>query len=64
MNGQSSILSGVSRAQRVDTLGEKRYSCLMEKSNITEGITFDDVLLVPRFSDLTPDLVDTSTRLT
>jgi IMP dehydrogenase len=36
----------------------------MEKLNITEGITFDDVLLVPRFSNLTPDEADTSTRLT
>ncbi len=36
----------------------------MEKLNITEGITFDDVLLVPRFSDITPDIADTSTRLT
>lgn len=36
----------------------------MEKLNITEGITFDDVLLVPRFSNVTPDVADTSTRLT
>ena len=36
----------------------------MEKLNITEGITFDDVLLVPRFSDVTPDAADTSSRLT
>ena len=36
----------------------------MEKSNITDGITFDDVLLVPRFSDITPDMADTTTRLT
>jgi len=36
----------------------------MEKLNITEGITFDDVLLVPRFSNVTPDEADTSTRLT
>lgn len=32
--------------------------------NIPEGITFDDVLLVPRYSEVTPDIVDTSTRLT
>ncbi|MDP6541581.1 MAG: IMP dehydrogenase, partial [Phycisphaerales bacterium] len=31
---------------------------------ITEGITFDDVLLVPRYSEVTPDKADTSTRLT
>jgi IMP dehydrogenase len=36
----------------------------MEKLNITEGITFDDVLLVPRFSEVTPDEADTSSRLT
>jgi IMP dehydrogenase len=36
----------------------------MGKSNITDGITFDDVLLVPKFSDVTPDMVDTSTQLT
>lgn len=29
-----------------------------------DGITFDDVLLVPAYSELTPDLVDTATRLT
>jgi IMP dehydrogenase len=36
----------------------------MEMKNITEGITFDDVLLVPRYSEVTPDQADTSTRLT
>ncbi len=36
----------------------------MEKLNITDGITFDDVLLVPRYSEITPDAADTSTRLT
>ncbi len=36
----------------------------MEKLDIIEGITFDDVLLVPRFSDVTPDAADTSSRLT
>jgi len=36
----------------------------MEMMNIPEGITFDDVLLVPRYSEVTPDIVDTSTRLT
>ena len=29
-----------------------------------EGLTFDDVLLVPRYSEVTPNLVDTRTRLT
>lgn len=36
----------------------------MEKLHIPDGITFDDVLLVPRFSEVTPDCADTSTRLT
>ena len=36
----------------------------MEAKIVLEGITFDDVLLIPAFSELTPDLVDTSTRLT
>ena len=36
----------------------------MESKIILDGITFDDVLLIPAYSDLTPDLVDTSTRLT
>ena len=36
----------------------------MEKSIITDGITFDDVLLIPRYSNVTPEMVDTSTLLT
>jgi len=31
---------------------------------IGEGITFDDVLLVPQYSDVTPNMVDISTHLT
>lgn len=31
---------------------------------IGEGITFDDVLLVPQYSEVTPNLVDITTRLT
>jgi len=31
---------------------------------VAEGITFDDVLLVPRYSDVLPSGVDTSARLT
>ncbi|MFT5081791.1 MAG: IMP dehydrogenase, partial [Planctomycetota bacterium] len=30
--------------------------------NIPEGLTFDDVLLVPRHSDLIPSEVDVSSR--
>ena len=29
-----------------------------------EGITFDDVLLVPQYSEVTPNMIDVSTRLT
>jgi IMP dehydrogenase len=36
----------------------------MEHKRIEEGITFDDVLLVPTASDITPDLADTTSRLT
>ena len=31
---------------------------------IGEGITFDDVLLVPAYSEVTPNMVDLSTSLT
>ena len=31
---------------------------------IGEGITFDDVLLVPQYSEVTPDMIDLSTHLT
>ncbi len=31
---------------------------------VAEGITFDDVLLIPEYSQITPDQADTSTRLT
>ena len=31
---------------------------------IGDGITFDDVLLVPAYSEVTPNLVDLSTSLT
>jgi IMP dehydrogenase len=36
----------------------------MEHKIIQDGITFDDVLLVPDFSRITPDQADTTTRLT
>ncbi|MDP6693970.1 MAG: IMP dehydrogenase, partial [Phycisphaerales bacterium] len=45
-------------------MGKNRDHCSMEMKKITEGITFDDVLLVPRYSEVTPDKADTSTRLT
>ncbi|MBL9140629.1 MAG: IMP dehydrogenase, partial [Phycisphaerae bacterium] len=36
----------------------------MEHKFAQDGITFDDVLLVPQYSELTPDLADTRTQLT
>ena len=36
----------------------------MEDRIALEGVTFDDVLLLPRWSEVTPDLVDVSTQLT
>lgn len=31
---------------------------------IGDGITFDDVLLVPQYSEVTPNLIDLKTHLT
>ena len=36
----------------------------MDGKIVATGITFDDVLLVPRYSAVVPSDVDTSTRLT
>jgi IMP dehydrogenase len=36
----------------------------MEKNQIVEGLTFDDVLLLPSYSDVLPSETDVSTRLT
>ncbi|MEM1028006.1 MAG: IMP dehydrogenase, partial [Planctomycetota bacterium] len=36
----------------------------MEAKILSDGITFDDVLLLPARSDVVPDQTDTSTRLT
>ncbi|MCZ6810846.1 MAG: IMP dehydrogenase, partial [Planctomycetota bacterium] len=36
----------------------------MERKIVQQGITFDDVLLLPDYSEVTPDNVDTATRLT
>ena len=33
-------------------------------SIIGDGITFDDVLLVPQYSEVTPNLIDLNTNLT
>ena len=36
----------------------------MEHKIVQDGITFDDVLLIPRYSEITPDVADTRTQLT
>ena len=36
----------------------------MEHKITFDGITFDDVLLIPQYSEITPDKADISTRLT
>ncbi len=36
----------------------------MERKIIQDGVTFDDVLLLPEYSSILPDRADTSTRLT
>ena len=36
----------------------------MQDRILTEGLTFDDVLLVPAYSEVMPDQVDISTKLT
>ncbi len=36
----------------------------MERKIIQEGVTFDDVLLIPDYSEVTPDRAETSSRLT
>jgi len=36
----------------------------MEHKIVQDGITFDDVLLVPAFSEITPDHADVRTQLT
>ncbi len=36
----------------------------MKNKIVLEGITFDDVLLLPRYSEVTPDMVSLKTKLT
>lgn len=39
-------------------------NCEFEKKFIKEGLTFDDVLLIPAKSDVTPNMIDIKTQLT
>lgn len=48
-------------------MNKKRTSVTTEtkvEKIVAEGITFDDVLLLPRYSEVTPDMVSLKTRLT
>lgn len=39
-------------------------NCDFDKKFVKEGLTFDDVLLIPAKSDVTPNMIDIKTRLT
>ena len=39
-------------------------NCDFDKKFVKEGLTFDDVLLIPAKSDVTPNMIDIRTRLT
>ncbi|MBQ4517900.1 MAG: IMP dehydrogenase [Clostridia bacterium] len=41
-----------------------RGSVLLAELKLREGLTFDDVLLVPQKSDVTPDMINLETKLT
>ena len=41
-----------------------RGSVLLAELMLREGLTFDDVLLVPQKSDVTPDMINLETKLT
>ncbi len=44
--------------------GDRVFADLASQKIISDGITFDDVLLLPRYSDVMPSEADTATRLT
>ncbi len=51
-------------ARTVDSRGPDSETHSMEHKIVQDGITFDDVLLIPALSAVTPDRADPSTRLT
>ena len=57
------ILS-ISTAMKETILMETKISEVFPPRFAKEGLTFDDVLLIPAESDVLPDHVDTSTQLT
>ena len=56
-------MRAVPHALRVDSLHQNGYPWQMEKLNISDGITFDDVLLTPKYSEVLPSDVITNTSL-
>jgi len=57
--------TSVIRERHLDIRGARPYSYPMEHSKIvSDGITFDDVLLLPARSDFVPGETDTRTKLT
>src|SRR6185436_15023803 len=57
--GQAGAPEGV--AERADSSIEARSACAMPDA-FPEGLTFDDVLIVPQYSDVLPRDVDLSSR--
>ncbi|HCF83554.1 MAG TPA: IMP dehydrogenase, partial [Ruminococcaceae bacterium] len=39
-------------------------NCNFEEKFVKEGLTFDDVLLIPAKSDVTPNMIELKTNLT
>ena len=48
----------------IDKINTKKARIIKMGKIIGDGITFDDVLLVPQYSEVTPNMVDLSTNLT
>src|SRR5690606_30924304 len=58
-------LSGLRRGRnRFDACAPWRYFFSMEGKIIGEAITFDDVLLLPAYSEVVPAEINVSTQLT
>ena len=61
-----SVTIGINRLSRRDMLSLARQASqnIMLTKNLPEALTFDDVLLVPSYSDVVPVQVSTQTQLT
>ena len=70
MNGVITFILEIKFCQRFNNEKQIHISLQMERKNTTyqtsfvDGLTFDDVLLTPAYSDVLPRDVDTSTQLT